>query len=128
MMLLLDTHILIWALLDDPALSPLARELINEPRNTLYVSSISFCEVAIKRSLGRENLACSTTEMAKYVEQCGLQTLNFQPAHAITLETLPWHHRDPFDRMLIAQAFTETMNFVTHDHTLVQYSDTILEV
>ncbi|MCL2783861.1 MAG: type II toxin-antitoxin system VapC family toxin [Propionibacteriaceae bacterium] len=128
MILLLDTHILIWALLDDPALSNQARRLISDPRNTKCVSSISICEVAIKHSLGPERLACSAGEIANYLDQCGLATLDFTPNHAVALETLPWFHRDPFDRMLLAQAITEEMRLVTHDSVLTQYSDTVIEV
>jgi len=128
MILLVDTHILIWALLDDPSLRKVARDLITNPKNTVCVSTVSFVEVAIKRSLGRDSLVCSAQDLISYVEQCGIQTVSLVPAHAVTLETLPWHHRDPFDRMLVAQALTESMRLVTHDHTLTMYSDTVIEV
>ena len=128
MKLLLDTHILIWAILNDPRLSAAARRLLDDPRNEVWVSAVSYCEIAIKRSLGRSRLACSTTDIADYVDQCGLPVLDLRPAHVKTLETLPWHHRDPFDRMLVAQALTEPMRLVTQDVAVVQYSDTIIEV
>jgi len=128
MMLLLDTHILIWALLDDPALTTQARALLQDPANTIHASTISYCEVAIKRSLGGSGLECSVRDLASYVSHSDIGVLDLRPAHAITLETLPWIHRDPFDRMLIAQALTEPMRLVTHDKTVARYSDTIMTV
>jgi len=128
MMLLLDTHILVWALLADPALTVQARTLLTDPANTIFASSVSYCEVAIKRSLGRSGLACSAQDLAGYVSHCRIGVLDLRPAHVITLETLPWIHRDPFDRMLIAQALTEPMRLVTHDKTVARYSNTIITV
>lgn len=128
MRLLLDTHILIWALLDDPSLSLSARQLIQDDSNVVYVSSVSFTEVAIKRSLGRSGIECSVQDIISYVNNAGCSVLDLQPIHAVVLETLPWHHRDPFDRMLIAQALTEPMRLVTHDSAVARYSDTIIKV
>jgi len=128
MKLLLDTHILIWALLDDLSLSTKARQLIEDPGNDTCVSSVSYVEVAIKWSLGRGGLSCSAHDLSKYVNRCRLKVVNLTPAHAYTLEGLPWHHRDPFDRMLVAQALTEPMRLVTHDAVVARYSETIIHV
>lgn len=128
MRLLLDTHILIWALLDHPMLSRSARALLGDPDNTIWISSISFFEVSIKRSLGRSGLQCSTAEVKQYVEQSHLGVLGLSARHACTLEELPWLHRDPFDRILVAQALTEPMRLVTHDDWVTQYSDSIIKV
>jgi PIN domain nuclease of toxin-antitoxin system len=128
MRLLLDTHVLLWAMLDDPQLGAHGRTLIKDPHNEVWVSAVSYCEIAIKSSLGKSGLSCSTKTMSQYVSDCGIPVLDLRAHHAETLETLPWHHRDPFDRMLVAQALSEPMRLVTHDHQVIQYSDTIIEI
>ena len=128
MMVLLDTHILLWAMLDDPRLPLSARTYLQDPRHQVWVSTVSYCEIAIKASLGRSGLSCSASEVASYVDRCGLPQLDLRPAHALMLETLPWHHRDPFDRMLVAQALAEPMRLITHDPLVARYSPTIIQV
>ncbi|CAN5126811.1 type II toxin-antitoxin system VapC family toxin [soil metagenome] len=118
MRILLDTHVLLWWLLDDPQLGPRVRAKIADGRNEVFVSSVTVAEIAIKRALGKlpgpHGLLTSLTEE-------GFQELPLLSTHASALETLPQHHRDPFDRMLIAQALTESMTFATYDAVALRY-------
>ena len=128
MRVLVDTHILIWAALDAPQLSQKARKIILDPDNSLWVSPISYVEIAIKRSMGKSGLGCSVRDIADYVHDSGIGAVNLSPVHAAMLETLPWFHRDPFDRVLIAQALSEPLRLMTHDAVMAQYSNTVIEV
>ena len=128
MNLLLDTHVAIWALMDLPRLSRLAREILSDPENTIFISSVSVCEVAIKHSNHPLHMPLSGDEMTQMVEQASMEFLDFTAAHAVKLGSLPLHHGDPFDRMLIAQAMVEPLRFLTHDAALTQYSDLVIWV
>ena len=128
MNLLLDTHILIWALNDDPRLSKKAKEMILDRNNTVYYSAVSVWEIAIKHANHPENVAFCGKELAAFCEQAGFVPLELGVAHIEALETLiradgaPAHH-DPFDRMLIAQAKAENIAFLTHDAILPFYQE-----
>ncbi len=128
MNLLLDTHVALWAITDDPKLPSLAREWISHPRNTVWVSAASLWEIAIKRSLGRGDMPVSAREALDYFQRAGYRILPIEPEHTLALETLPPHHQDPFDRLLVAQALTEPMRLITHDPQVARYSDTIVFV
>lgn len=128
MNLLLDTHIALWAIADSPRLSPAARERIVSPRATLWVSVASLWEIAIKHSLGRGDMPVSSEEAWAYFRDAGYQLLPIKPEHIIEVETLPSHHKDPFDRLLVAQALVEPMHLLTHDPLVALYSDRILHV
>ncbi len=128
MNLLLDTHILIWALNEDPRLSEKARELILDPDNAIYYSAVSVWEVAIKHALHPENVTFSGKELSQYCQEAGFLPVEMRDRHVFALETItraagaPPHH-DPFDRMLIAQAKAENMSFLTHDSLLPYYNE-----
>lgn len=126
MRLLLDTHIVLWALTDDRRLGALARKLIADPANEVYVSAATIWELAIKHALRRTSLPVSGTAVIDYCTQARYQFLDVRPLHAAAVETLPALHGDPFDRMLIAQALTEPMRLITHDRTLAAYTDTVI--
>ncbi|MEW5887230.1 MAG: type II toxin-antitoxin system VapC family toxin [Pseudomonadota bacterium] len=128
MNLLLDTHIALWAITDDPKLPSLAREWISHPRNTVWVSTASLWEIAIKYSLGRGDMPVSAREALDYFQRSGYRLLPIEPEHTVALDTLPPHHQDPFDRLLVAQALTEPMRLLTHDTHVARYSDTIVFV
>ena len=128
MNLLLDTHIALWAITDSPRLSAQAREWIESPRATVWVSAATVWEIAIKHGLGRGDMPVSGQEALDYFRQSGYRLLAVQPEHAAAVETLPAHHTDPFDRILIAQALTEPMRLLTHDSTVARYLDTIIQV
>ena len=126
MNLLLDTHVALWAITDHPQLSAKARELIQAPRNTVWLSAVSVWEIAIKHSLGRESMPVSGNEALHYFRQAGYRLLSIEPEHAVAVEGLIGHHQDPFDRLLVAQALAEPMRLLTHDATVARYSDTII--
>jgi len=126
--LLLDTHIALWAITDSPALSKEARRQILAPHNELYISAATIWEISIKHGLGRCNMPISGGEAAEYFAMAGYMTLDISTQHAVFVESLPPHHADPFDRMLIAQALSEPMRLLTHDKQLAVYSDTVILV
>ncbi len=128
MNLLLDTHIALWAITDDPKLSQLARGLIASPDNFVWVSAASVWEIAIKRALGRGDMPVSSQQALEFFKQSGYRSLPIDAAHASAVENLPAHHQDPFDRILVAQALTEPMRLITHDAVVARYSDTIILV
>lgn len=115
---LLDTHVALWWLADDDRLLPTHREVIASPANEVLVSSISVAEIAIKASL---NKLTAPSGVADAVQASGLDLLAFDAAHAETLWELPWHHRDPFDRMLVAQAMVEQLVLVSVDDRVRAY-------
>ena len=128
MRLLLDTHIVLWALTDDKRLSAMARELIADQDNSVLVSSASIWEIAIKHAVRRNTLPFSGADAASYCTQAGYRLIDIRHAHAAAVESLPALHNDPFDRMLIAQAMTEPLRLVTHDRAVAAYDKSILLV
>ena len=118
MRLLLDTHVLLWWRDDSPRLSPRARGEIADATNEILVSIASFWEIMIKRGLGKLSFSDDLEDVVRE-ESFGLIPISFQ--HLRRLETLPALHRDPFDRMLIAQALTEGVPLVTNDRALLSY-------
>ncbi len=128
MKLLLDTHIALWAISDDPRLSEAARTLITAPENEIFVSAASIWEISIKHGLTRSNMPISGREALTYFSESGYRLLAITPEHAASIETLPSLHTDPFDRMLVAQALYEPLRLVTHDTQVAQYNDTIMLV
>ena len=124
MRLLLDTHILLWWLADDPLLPEKARHAIRDGRNEGFISSISLAEISIKASLGKLD---APGDLAAIVDRSGFDSLAFDEHHADELRGLPWHHRDPFDRMLIAQARVEGLTIVTVDRQFPGYDVRLLD-
>lgn len=128
MNLLLDTHVALWAITDDPSLGNKARELIASPDNQIWVSVASIWEIAIKHSLGRGDMPISGKDAAQYFVDSDYLLLPIAAEHAIAIESLPPHHADPFDRILVAQALTEPLRLLTRDAKMLLYSDTIIPV
>ena len=116
--LLLDTQALLLALADEPALSSSARSAIADPANDVFVSAVSIWEIAIKRALGKLK---APSGIAGVVEESGFQELVVTSFHAEQAGDLPMHHRDPFDRMLVAQAQAEGLIIVTSDRRIPLY-------
>ena len=128
MKLLLDTHILIWALADDPKLPQKARELILNESNELYASVVSLWEVTIKHTLHPGELSYSGKDFYDACARAGFELLPVKAEHILVVESLHRNenappHKDPFDRLLIAQAKNEDMTFVTHDALLPGYGE-----
>lgn len=128
MNLLLDTHVALWAITDSPRLSKSARELILSPRAAVWISAATIWEIAIKHGLGRSDMPISGEDAVGYFREAGYRFLAIEPEHAAAVESLPKHHQDPFDRLLIAQAVFEPMRLLTHDVLVSRYSDTVLLV
>ena len=131
MNLLLDTHIAIWAIEDNPRLSAKARVLIADTDNPVCVSAISLWEIAIKHALRREGadaLEWSAREARQQFDLAGYAILSVATRHAEAVDDLPPLHGDPFDRLLVAQALSEPLRLVTHDAKLAAYSDTVILV
>ena len=116
--LLLDTHALLWVLEDAATLDESARSAIVDPRNDVFVSSVSVWEISIKRSLGKLK---APEDLLSTIEASGLRELPVTFVHADHAGGLPPHHRDPFDRMLVAQAQVEGLTIVTHDSVIAKY-------
>ena len=122
MKLLLDTHTAFWYFEGSPKLSLKAKASIEDNENEVFVSIVSAWEIAIKRSLDRENTPlCSVAEFFDEVEASGFDLLTIEPSHVRPVETMPYYHRDPFDRLLIATAIAENMTFLTDDENVPKY-------
>jgi PIN domain nuclease of toxin-antitoxin system len=122
MKILLDTHTFLWWISDDQKLSGRAREIISDGSNELFLSAATGWEIAIKVQIGR--LKLPEEPIRFIIEQMrinAIQSLPIQMNHALHISTLPQHHRDPFDRLLIAQAQLEGLPVLSSDHQLANY-------
>lgn len=122
MRLLLDTHIYLWWLIESADLPTRARKLINEAE-AVFVSTVSIWEAGIKWQAGK--LPVAPEDLVDGIGRCGFIELPVEMRHAVMVSTLPLHHRDPFDRMLVAQAMSEPMHLVTSDRIMENYSGLI---
>lgn len=122
MKLLLDTHVFLWWVSDAPELSVPARTAISDPGNTCYLSLASCWELSIKSATGKLKLKKPVERfVTEQIRHNNFLLLNIKLCHVAGVETLPFHHRDPFDRLLIAQAKAERMTLVTADASLTAY-------
>ncbi|WP_341644901.1 type II toxin-antitoxin system VapC family toxin [Thauera sp. SDU_THAU2] len=128
MKLLLDTHILLWAAADSSQLGNKARKLLLSGNTQLFFSSASIWEVAIKQGLGRADFQVDPRLLRRGLLNNGYTELPVTGEHAVETNALPDLHKDPFDRILIAQANVEGMKLVTADHRVAQYPGKILKV
>ena len=127
MRLLLDTHAFLWFVRYDPKLSESAMEAIAAPENDVLLSPASYWELAIKVQLGKYHLSMPFGEfVTKAIEQYELEILPIQPRHAAVVADLSSHHRDPFDRLIIAQAIVEQTAVVSADQAFDAYPITRL--
>jgi PIN domain nuclease of toxin-antitoxin system len=125
MKLLLDTHLVLWAMQDSKRLSTAARKQIRAAEAS-YVSAASLWEIAIKASLGK--LSVDSELLEQQLDAAGFQPLPITWEHTVQVRKLPMHHRDPFDRMLVAQAVSEPLRLLTHDEGLRVYCDLVTVV
>jgi PIN domain nuclease of toxin-antitoxin system len=116
--ILLDTHLALWWLANAPSLSEQARTLIADPEHAVFLSAVSLWEIWLKMSLGK--LRLPTDFDAKLAAE-SFEQLPLTATHARAVSMLPWHHRDPFDRMLVAQAESEGLVLLTADEVLTRY-------
>ena len=119
MKFLLDTHTILFWLSDDDRLGPKARELIADPANDVLVSAASLWEIVVKTPIGK--LKADIGEILEASERSGFLPLGIEPAHLAALASLPAHHRDPFDHLLIAQAIAERAIFISDDKNAPKY-------
>ena len=125
---LLDTHIVIWAMVGSGKLSEKACSILQNPDNTFYVSSASIWEVSIKHSVKPEEMPVTAEQMIRFCRNSGIAELPVRFVHAQKVSMLPFYHNDPFDRMLIAQASEENLFLISHDHRLPPYGDFVVTV
>jgi PIN domain nuclease of toxin-antitoxin system len=121
--ILVDTHIFLWALAEPEKLTDEHRESLETPVNRVLLSAVSITEIMIKASLGKLTVPFDPVEVAK---QSGFELLPFDAKDALPLRDLPFHHRDPFDRMLIAQAIKRDYLLMTNDHAFWSYPVSLL--
>jgi PIN domain nuclease of toxin-antitoxin system len=121
--LLVDTHVLIWAVLEDAALPERFHAALSDPAAEVHVSAVSVWEVSIKRALGKLAVPSDLFDQAV---KSGCVALPITWDHARAVETLPMHHADPFDRLLIAQARVEGLTLLTADRTFAAYDVALL--
>jgi PIN domain nuclease of toxin-antitoxin system len=126
--LLLDTHILLWSAGQPEKLSERARALLLDSSNVLYFSAASMWEIVIKRGLGRDDFKVDPLRLLKQLVINGYEEVSVSSDHALAVEILPLLHKDPFDRILIAQARTEGMMLLTADSQVSLYGDGIMTV
>ena len=122
MSILLDSHILVWLMDDNPLLTPPAKSII-AAESQVFVSTASIWELSIKTGLGK--LRMDIVRLVSLLDLAGISELQISRQHAMAVSSLPLHHRDPFDRMLIAQAVSEHMRLLTADPQLRVYSDLV---
>ena len=125
MRVLLDTQVFVWATIDSPRLSAEGRALLRDA-SEVYVSAASIWEIAIKARLGR--ISAGPARMVEAIEDSGFLELSVTARHAASVERLPLHHNDPFDRLLVAQAIAEPLRLVSADPIVARYTDLVIRL
>lgn len=120
-----DTHVLLWALEEPDRLPEQRQNTLADTADTVYFSAVNIWEIAIKISLGCRNFGFSPERVQQLAEQAGFIELPVAALHAAKVAHLPLHHRDPFDRLLVAQAITEQVRLLTADEALPVYSQLV---
>ncbi len=131
MRVLLDTHIAIWTINDDPKLSRVARTIIADVNTDVIISAVSIWEIAIKHALGKDrkdSITFSSDAALKIFQQYDFELIDVTAEHAAMVAHLAFIHGDPFDRMLVAQAQHEGLTLITHDKKLAAYGDFVIVV
>ena len=123
MNIIIDTHIFLWALTDHSRLSDAKRSVLEDLSNTIFVSAVSIAELMIKASLEKLRIDFNPVVMAK---ESGFTLLDFSAEAALLLKDMPFHHKDPFDRMLIAQSITDSYPIMTEDPKIALYNCRVL--
>ena len=123
---LLDTHALLWYNEDDPQLSPEAKTIINNAENMLFVSIVSFWEIVIKQSIGKLKLEYSLELLAALCIETSIQILPIQLYHLNQLSLLPAFHKDPFDRLIVATAISESITLISKDNQMKGYMSEVI--
>ncbi len=127
MRVLLDTHVALWAVTGNRRLSPRARQALLAA-DEVFVSTATVWEIAIKHALGKGDMPVAAGQALQAFKDAGYELLDIKPEHAVGVADLPPIHRDPFDRLLVAQALGEPLTLLTGDPVVVQYSASIMRV
>ena len=125
---LIDTHVLIWYIKGDERLSRHIINRLDEPSNVIWISQASLWEITIKVSIGRLTIGIPFEELEAYLLEKGFLILDFTFADLINLQTLPYHHSDPFDRLLIAQSQTNKLPIISDDTKFKLYDIALVSV
>ena len=128
MRLLLDTNVALWAIVDDERLGHRAAHLIADRSNAVWVSVASLWEIAIKHALRPGEMPVDAQSARRYFDRAGYRTIGIRAEHVVRIERLPPIHRDPFDRVLVAQALEEGFHLLTRDSVLPDYTDLVVPV
>ncbi len=123
MRLLLDTHVVLWQLAGSRTVSPAAREAIEQATDLLF-SVVSFAEIGLKAAIGKLSIP---SDLRNHVLQSGVQVLRLDADHGLAVADLPMHHRDPFDRLLVAQARSEHLTIITADRRIAAYDVSLVD-
>ncbi len=123
MKIIIDTHIFLWSLSDPSLISPGKLKELQTPANVIFVSSVSIAEIMIKASIGKLQIDFDPVELA---QQSGFELLEFTAHDALPLKDMPFHHKDPFDRMLIGQSLTNKYPLMTDDSKIKLYDCLII--
>lgn len=126
MNILLDTHAVIWFITEDSKLPSASQKMIEDPKNNCFVSVATHWEMSIKYSLDRLNLQHSLESIFDIIAESGFEILPITSSHILTVSTLPFHHRDPFDRMIIGQAIHEGMKIMSKDAQFAHYTSELI--
>jgi PIN domain nuclease of toxin-antitoxin system len=118
---LIDTHILLWYISGDSRIKSDTRDKIESKNNLVFVSNASLWEIAIKQSIGKLNLTVSLAELFNFLKQKGFTILEYDINDLETLQTLPFYHQDPFDRIIVSQAKTKFLEIITNDVMVMKY-------
>jgi len=118
---LLDTHVIIWLIEDSPDMPPDIKEIIKFPENNVYICSISLLEIAIKMNLGKLTLTVTFDELLNYIQTSDFDILQIEDEHLKKYLELPYIHKDPFDRLLVATAKAEDLTIITIDENIQKY-------
>jgi len=120
---LIDTHVLLWYIVGDKRVGDETQAKIESESNVIYLSNATLWEIAIKVSIGKLKLKGSLIDLQNYLNEKGFKILEFDFEDLQTLQTLPFHHQDPFDRLIIAQVKTKSFEIITNDSQVQKYFD-----
>jgi PIN domain nuclease of toxin-antitoxin system len=128
MRVLLDTHLVLWTYIETKRLSAQARSILEAPENKLVYSTVALWEIGIKRGLGKKGFQVDPRVLRRAMLDDGYEELPVLGQHAVAVDSLPPIHKDPFDRLLIAQAMVEGITLLTADRAIAQYPGSIRKV
>lgn len=122
---LIDTHILLWYIVGDKRINNDVKSIIESKSSTIYISNASLWEITIKMSIGKLKLSCSLSELSHFLEGNGFKILEFDFEDLETLLALPFYHQHTFDRLIIAQSKTKSLDIITDDRQVKGYFSVI---